>query len=421
MKLLPTFAFNAIARMYPITNTDVQGAWLYTLGVTPTRQPGLLQKLLGGIAFWIICYTWHRTQRSLWLEWDLPEDPGQVVTFQRARSGDVQVALNSLAVLLPSVFCFSCYAFSTTLLRHVVNPVFTPKTRLKHVLLTALMFAMAFSFNVLMTSNWVVWSVAVFTYASWAFCGRTVPTEMTNFPWTGTLTKLRSAQESGELGILTRRADIQVESIWMGDESILVERYGDQWVYKAYCGRANIFRPDVFLVLCTALFWRIPWFILGTGNYNQCVGWAELCMIFYIPFGYPALATFGFRLALANGSMICAMLLIVAWPLVNLFLGGKGCSTLTDLVLGDYLPEIWSPTARNITFNRGYEACSVQAYEEGGEALLVASTTVAAWVHIMSNYSFLFGFGLGLYRKTCDPVEEVRVDMTIEQARLEMN
>lgn len=102
MKLLPTFAFNAIARMYPITNTDVQGAWLYTLGVTPTRQPGLLQKLLGGIAFWIICYTWHRTQRSLWLEWDLPEDPGQVVTFQRARSGDVQVALNSLAVLLPS-------------------------------------------------------------------------------------------------------------------------------------------------------------------------------------------------------------------------------------------------------------------------------------------------------------------------------
>lgn len=144
-------------------------------------------------------------------------------------------------------------------------------------------------------------------------------------------------------------------------------------------------------------------------------------MIFYIPFGYPALATFGFRLALANGSMICAMVLIVAWPLVNLFLGGKGCSTLTDLVLGEYLPEIWTPTARNITFNRGYEACAVQAYQEGGEALLVASTTVAAWVHIMSNYSFLFGFGLGLYRKTCDPVEEVRVDLTIDQARSEIN
>ena len=421
MKLLPTFAFDAIARVYPITNTDVQFAWLYTLGVTPTRQPGFLQKLLGGFAFWIICYTWHHTQRRLWLRWDMPGEPGQVVSFQRVRSGDVQVALNSLAVLLPSIFCFSCYAFSATLLRHVVNPVFTPKTRLKHILVTALMFAMAFSCNVLMTSNWVVWSVGVFTYASWAFCGRTVPTEMTRLPLTGTLTKLSAKKSERELGVLTRRAEFKAASIWMGDESILVERYGDQWVYTGYCGRANIFRPDVALVLYTALVWRIPWFILGTGNYNQCVGWAELCMIFYIPFGYPALATFGFRLALANGSMICAMVLIVAWPLVNLFLGGKGCSTLTDLVLGEYLPEIWTSTARNITFNRGFEACAVQAYQEGGEALLVASTTVAAWVHIMSNYSFLFGFGLGLYRKTCDPVEEVRVDLTIDQARSEIN
>lgn len=421
MKLLPTFGFDAIARVYPITNTDVQFAWLYTLGVTPTRQPGFLQKLLGGFAFWIICYTWHHTQRRLWLRWDMPGEPGQVVSFQRVRSGDVQVALTSLAVLLPSIFCFFCYAFSATLLRHVVNPVFTPKTRLKHILVTALMFAMAFSCNVLMTTNWVVWSVGVFTYASWAFCGRTVPTEMTRLPLTGTLTKLSAKKSERELGVLTRRAEFKAASIWMGDESILVERYGDQWVYTGYCGRANIFRPDVALVLCTALVWRIPWFILGTGNYNQCVGWAELCMIFYIPFGYPALATFGFRLALANGSMICAMVLIVAWPLVNLFLGGKGCSTLTDLVLGEYLPEIWTSTARNITFNRGYEACAVQAYQEGGEALLVASTTVAAWVHIMSNYSFLFGFGLGLYSKTCDPVEEVRVDLTIDQARSEIN
>ena len=320
MKSLPAFAFGAMARLYPITKTDVQGAWLYTLGVTPTRQPGFLQKLLGGCAFWIICYTWHRAQRSLWLRWEMPGEPGQAVSFQRARSGDVQVALNGLAALLPSIFCFCCYAFSTTLLRHVVNPVFTPKTRLTYILLTALMFAVAFSCNVLMTSNWVVWSVGVFTYASWAFCGRTVPTEMTRMPWTGTLTKLRAVAEESEreLGVLTRRADIKFASIWMGDESILVERYGDQWVYTMYCGRANIFRPDVALVLCTA----------------------ELCMIFYIPFGYPALATFGFRLALANGSIMWAMVLIVAWPLVNLFLGGKGCSTLTDLVLGEYLPEI---------------------------------------------------------------------------------
>ena len=63
----------------------------------------------------------------------------------------------------------------------------------------------------------------------------------------------------------------------------------------------------------------------------------------------------------------------------------------------------------------------MKAYEEGGETLLVASTTVAAWVHIMSNYSFLFGFGLGLCRKTCDPVEEVRVDMTIAQAKSEIS
>eukprot|EP00435_Cladocopium_sp_Y103_P014820 s541_g3.t1 len=177
----------------------------------------------------------------------MPGEPG---------SGDVQVALTGLAVLLPSIFCFCCYAFSTTLLRHVVNPVFTPK----NILVTALMFAVAFSCNVLMTSNWVVWSVGVFTYASWAFCGRTVPTEITRMPWTGTITKLRAvAKESErELGVFTRRADIKFASIWMGDESILVERYGDQWVCTMYCGRANIFRPDVGLVLCTALLWRIP-------------------------------------------------------------------------------------------------------------------------------------------------------------------
>lgn len=84
-------------------------------------------------------------------------------------------------------------------------------------------------------------------------------------------------------------------------------------------------------------------------------------------------------------------------------------------MLGDYLPEIWTANATSITFNRGYESCAVNAYEAGGETLLVASTTVAAWVHIMSNYSFLFGFGLGLCRKACEPKEDVQVEKTIDE------
>ena len=412
MKSLPSFA-SAIARLYPITSTDVQGARLYTLGVNPTRPPGFVLKLLGGCGFWMICYAWHWAQRSLWLRWEMPGEPGQVVGFERSLPGHVQVALNALAVLLPSIFCFSCYVFAPTLLRHLVNPVFIPETRLGCILVSALMFAMAFACNVLMTSNWVVWSVAVFTYVSWLWCGRTVPTEMTKLPWTGKLTKLRA--KGRERGLLTRLTDMKLASIWMGDESIVVERYGDEWVYTSYCGRANIFRPDAILVMAAALFWRIPWFILGTGTYNQCVGWPEFCMIFYIPFGYPSLASFGFRLALANGSTIGAMFLVTLFPLVNLCLGGKGCSTLTDLVLGDYLPEIWTANATSITFNRGYESCAVNAYEAGGETLLVASTTVAAWVHIMSNYSFLFGFGLGLCRKACEPKEDVQVEKTIDE------
>lgn len=382
------------ARFYPVSSTDVQGAWQYVWGSTPTVQPNWFSKLSGGIVFWAVCCSWHFAQRKLWLMWEMPGEPGQAVRFQRPRPGEQQVVLNILAVLLPSMFCFGCYAFAQPLIRWLVNPIFTAKARWVQIVVTAFMFTMAFCSNHLMTSNWVVWSVGVFTFMSWAFCGRTVATEVVKLPCTGKLCKLKGS----ELHVLRPHAASALS--WPGDDAILVQSSSDQsWLYVGSCGRANLFRPDVLLVLLTAYLWRMPWFILGTGNYNQCPGWAELCMIFYIPFGYPSLATFGFRLALANRWSISAMLVLTVWPFVNLRLGGKGCSTLSELLIGETLPEIWSISAREITFDRGYETCSVKAYDEGGEALLVASTTVAAWVHIMSNYSFLFGFAYGLIGK----------------------
>merc|ERR1712226_1002030 len=96
---------------------------------------------------------------------------------------------------------------------------------------------------------------------------------------------------------------------------------------------------------------------------------------------------------------MAVMLVLCLWPFINLCLGGKGCGTFTDLVAGEYLPQIWDPPATQITFSRGFATCSESAYALGGESLLVASTTIAAWVHIMSNFSFLFGFVSGVLRK----------------------
>ena len=399
-----------LAALVPLT--DVRGAWLYAEGVKPTEQPGLAKKLLGGLVFWIVCYGWHVMQCRWWLQWHIPGEPGQKVTFQRVRGGEEQVLLNMLAVLLPSIFCFLCYVFAKPLMEWLVNPIFTPKWHLGQLSVTAFMFTMAFTSNLLMTSNWVVWSVCVFTFVSWVFIGRSI--------WARRPVKGRLEHIGPGLG----HADLQLlrpalRPLWPpGDEAFLLRCHAEQWLYVGNCGRANLFRPDVMLVFLTAYVWRMPWFILGTGNYNQCVGWAELSMIFYIPFGYPSLASFGFRLSLGNAWTIGAMLVLTLWPFVNLCLGGKGCGTLTHLVLGDTLPEIWNSSAREISFNRGFETCSLKAYHEGGETLLVASTTVAAWVHIMSNYSFLFGFGYGLWQKvkTKHQVVEMTLDSATDQA-----
>jgi len=101
---------------------------------------------------------------------------------------------------------------------------------------------------------------------------------------------------------------------------------------------------------------------------------------------------------MANRWSMAVVLVLCLWPFINLCLGGKGCGTLTALVAGEYLPQIWDPSATAISFSRGFASCSESAYALGGEALLVASTTIAAWVHVMSNFSFLFGFVSGMVR-----------------------
>merc|ERR1712060_500981 len=159
-------------------------------------------------------------------------------------------------------------------------------------------------------------------------------------------------------------------------------------------------RTDCLLVLAASFGARLPWFVIGSGGFNQCAGLVELLVsLLYIPIGYTTFAVFGFRVGLANRWSMAVMLVLCLWPFINLCLGGKGCGTFTDLVGGEYLPQIWDPSATQITFSRGFATCSESAYALGGEALLVASTTIAAWVHIMSNFSFLFGFVSGMLRK----------------------
>jgi len=150
--------------------------------------------------------------------------------------------------------------------------------------------------------------------------------------------------------------------------------------------------------------------VIGAGDFNQCAGLAELlCSMAYIPVGYTCFAVFGFRTALACRWSIAMFLLGSSWPYLQLVLGGKGCATLTHLVTGHYLPQIWDPYATAFEFRRGFASCSEAAYNLGGETLLVASTTATAWVHIMSNFSFLLGFINGWARIRCGEGDESEV------------
>lgn len=185
----------------------------------------------------------------------------------------------------------------------------------------------------------------------------------------------------------------------------MVEEVADgSHVYRASCGRALIFRLDCLVVLALSFGLRLPWFILGGGGYNQCAGIAELVVsLLYIPVGYTCFAVFGFRVGLANRWSMAVVLVLCFFPFINLVLGGKGCATFTDLVGGMYLPQIWDAEATELTFTRGFASCSESAFEAGGETLLVASTIAAAWVHIMSNFSFLLGFISGICKMSCSP------------------
>lgn len=418
----------------------VEGARLYNLAARPVPLPSGKLKLLVLPVFGVICYGWGILQRKAQLDLHLPGEPGQVVEFERSLPGNWQVLLNALCVVALSAYAIAAYLLSQRTMEWVLNPLFTPRTWAGHVGMSVLMFAIAIAASFTLSSNWVVGASGIFMFMGWVLCGRTVqesvsargqvglgpsrapsdggasffhrggegcaeeggaaPAEKRTFQ----ARLIRAGQEAEGTTIDGRRlrfASVLAAPDAVGDDAVLLEQKEDgSFTYHAPCGRANIFRWDCLLIYAFACVANLPHFVLGAGGFNQCVGVPELVTAFiYVPVGYSCFAVWGFRLGLASPASTGIAMVLTAWPVINLMLGGKGCMTLVHLVAGVYLPQIWDPAASSFEFNRGFASCSESAYALGGETLLVASTTIAAWVHIMSNFSFLFGFIYGLAKK----------------------
>jgi len=424
------FPEGAFARDLP-----VRGARLYNSRVRPVALPSGKVKLLALPAFWAVCVGWHILQRRAQLAWKIPGEPGETVHFQRSLSGGWQVLLNAVCVVALSAYAVAAYLFHARILNSVLNPLFIPSSWLSHYIMSLLMFAVAIVSSLFLTENWVAASAGLFVFFAYAVVARTVQPSCSHSSQIGlgpsradedAGASFHTASASAEVGYGTsgrgvsavllggdagegedggslhfasiRQTSPEVNPV--GDDAVLVERLQDgACVYRGPCGRAVIFRLDCLLVLAASFGARLPWFVLGSGGYNQCAGLVELLVsMLYVPIGYTSFAVFGFRVGMANRWSMAVVLVLCLWPFINLCLGGKGCGTLTALVTGEYLPQIWDPSATTISFSRGFASCSESAYALGGETLLVASTTIAAWVHVMSNFSFLFGFVSGMVR-----------------------
>jgi len=396
--------------------------------------------------FWLICIGWHDVQRKLQLDWHVPGNPGEHVQLRRGRSGDQQVVINAICVIGLSAYALACYFLHKQIMRRIVNPLFTPRTRLGHYAIAAVMYSIAMASSMYLTENWVAAAAGLFAFFGYGVCGRTVQATSSqrgqiglgpsraqeddglSFHVEGEKEESGADSSKGVRGFLLeslsvdgmdggrRFASLLCTPKTFGDDAAVVEPLdgGNAFKYRGPCGRANIFRLDCLIVLLATFGFRLPLFLLGSGGYNQCVGITELlASLVYIPIGYTCFAVFGFRAGLANRHSMFIVLVLCQWPFINLFLGGKGCATLTDLISGKFMPEIWDSSAKELHFTRGFAHCTESAFALGGETLLVASTTIAAWVHVMSNFSFIFGFISGMLRmRTCRPKEEDIVVIT---------
>mmetsp|Transcript_45333 Transcript_45333/g.97191 ORF Transcript_45333/g.97191 Transcript_45333/m.97191 type:complete len:523 (-) Transcript_45333:166-1734(-) len=433
----------------------VAAARLYNLEVTPVPLPSHLAKTIALVVFWGVCLAFHQAQRALMSDMDL-SGRGTEVSFKRHVSGPLQVSINGVLVVLISVYAMLSYVYSKTLLDKVYNAILIPKTWGGQLGVSLAMFTIAIASSWGLTNNWVAAAAGLFMFFGWAVCGRIVQRQAssrgqiglgpsqwdadegssfhigswcpdkgqllacdeesssegtnssTTSPGSGSLRdSCRTTPQvcgkliAGDAGSRLRFVAVRPDPFTLADDAVVVEMIGqEKGIYKGPCGRANIFRLDVIVILLLSFGMHLPWFVLGGGGYNQCPGIIELVVsLLYIPFGYTCFAAFGFRIALSVRDGVIVILALCLWPFINLVLGGKGCATLTELVVAKTLPQIWNPHATEILFDRGFASCSEFAYGLGGETLLVASTTAAAWVHVMSNFSFLFGFGYGLVKK----------------------
>jgi hypothetical protein len=413
----------------------VAGARLYNLAAQSFPVPPGKVKLLVFPLFGLICFGWGILQRKAQQALHVPGEPGQAVLFERSLSGGLQVLLNACCVVALSTYAIAAYLLSQRTMDRVLNPLFTPRTWAGHASMSALMFTVAIASSTILQSNWVAGAAGIFLFFGWALCGRTVQESASSCGQVGlgpsradadiglsfhkngvcleegavsTERAFRATLLAGEAGVAEsgqrlRFAIVQAEPAALGDDAVLLEESEDgTFTYHAPCGRSNIYRWDCVLVFLFACLLNLPSFVFGAGGFNQCAGLLELSSsLVYIPVGYSCFAVWGFRLGLTCSASTCIIMLLTAWPVINLMLGGKGCMTLVHLVAQQYLPQIWDPAATSFEFNRGFASCSESAYALGGETLLVASTTIAAWVHIMSNFSFLFGFIYGLAKKCC--------------------
>jgi len=422
----------------------VSGAWLYNSAVRPVPMPSVSVKLLALPAFWLISVLFHRLQRSLMMEWNVPGEPGQEVTLERSLPGAWQVAINAACVVLLSGYAVSAYIFHQRILDKVLNPLFTPRTHTRHVAISILMYAVGIGSSFFLTENWVPAAAGLFMFFGYAICGRTVQScssgrgqiglgpscslEDVGMSFYKHGPSLESGREEGkcvkatllggeagvtEAGGELHFANVEPDPFTVADDAVLVEiSPGGACTYRGPCGRANIFRLDCLIVLLIAFGLHLPQFLIGSGGYNQCAGVMELVVsLIYIPVGYTCFAVFGFRVGLACRWSMMVVLVLCLWPFINMVLGAKGCATLTYLVSQAYLPQIWDVHATTIQFNRGFATCSESAHALGGETLLVASTTIAAWVHIISNFSFLVGFisGMSSMAFSKDEVQKVSI------------
>lgn len=414
----------------------VEGARLFNLGVRPVQLPTWTQKLIALPVFWVICYYFHTTQRQLQLKWHIPGDPGAHVQFTRGISGHWQVYINAACIVFFSIYSLSAYIFHRKILEYVLNPLFIPKTYAASVIISLLMYGIGVVSGFFLRQNWVASAAGLFIYFGFATVGRTV---LPSSSGRGQISMGPSkadadvglsyhvdggrnqdqarnvkayllkgnVKKDGEEGSVLRFARIDPQPKTIGDDSVIVEQGENGYIYRMPCGRANIFRQDCFFTLICAFAIHLPEFVIGSGGYNQCPGLIELIVsMVYIPIGYTCYAVFGFRVGLVCKWSLMVSFVYCFWPMIFLFLGGKGCATLTDLSRGHFLPQIWDREAQTIDWHRGFEHCSKSAFDMGGETLLVASTTIAAWVHIMSNFSFLFGMVSGLARGACRKFRE---------------